>query len=375
MTRTAKSTLIFFKIARHFLFYLLSISEGCTISFFKHIYFLFQNITMSQKCIKCKRTNHLLTCHGCQQIFCNEHIIGHREELSIKINNINKEYHHLEEDLNANDLMQTYLSRIDQWEHESINKIQKTAEIARNDLLKFFDRIKTQLKSSAEKINHDMKSTGSSEMNLNKWMEQLQQLRYVYKASLNDDIIDDNRSSIRLIKILDKKQSLAIEELKYFPREKFEKIVGGISLSEDRLTATCTKRHWNGSTISGSNLYVSGIHSIRFRIIKKGAVNPFFGISTALKEPNPWNRKTPAAFGWSKIPMDDDKQENIELSTIESGYEVTLTLNCTNNEIEFENHQTKQYVYESISYEQCPFPWRIAIVLYTPGDSVSILST
>ena len=53
---------------------------------------------------------------------------------------------------------------------------------------------------------------------------------------------------------------------------------------------------------------------------------------------------------------------------------MTLTINCTNNEIELENHRTNQYTFERITYEKCPFPWKFAIVLYTPGDSISIVS-
>ncbi len=74
---------------------------------------------MTQKCIKCKDFSDLFLCNECQQSFSDEH----REELSHKMDNINKEYRYLDEDLNENNLIQSYLSRIDEWEYESINKI------------------------------------------------------------------------------------------------------------------------------------------------------------------------------------------------------------------------------------------------------------
>jgi hypothetical protein len=202
-------------------------------------------------------------------------------------------------------------------------------------------------------------------------MEQLKQLRHIYKTSLTDDIIDNNQSSIQLIKIIDKK---SIERSGSLPKEKFDKIAGKIILSEDRLTATCSDIHWNGSTISGYTLYSSGVHSIRFRITKKGKTNIFFGITSSAKVLNPWNYKTPYAYGWWEIPLTDSKLEDTEEPTIQTDDEVTLTVNCTNNQIEFEHHRTNRYAYETIPTEQCPFPWRIAIVLYAPGDSISILS-
>ncbi|CAF2915671.1 unnamed protein product [Rotaria sp. Silwood2] len=302
---------------------------------------------MKQKCIKCKKFGQIFTCYGCQQSFCDEHINEHREELSHKMNDINKDYYHFEESLNNNEIIQTYLSRIDLWERESIKKIQETSELARNDLLKVFDRMKNQLKSTCDKINYDIKSNQESknysEINLNQWMKQLEQLRHIYKTSFTDDIIDDQQSSIRLIKIIDKKQSFSIEDVNVYTSEKFNKTVGKLTLSHDHLTATCSERNWNGSNVS------------------------------VAKELNPWNHKTPFAYGWWEFPLDKNAKENIKDPNIQTDDEVTLTLDCINSQIQFEHHRTNRVVDESIAHEQCPFPWKIAIVLYSPGDAVSIL--
>lgn len=329
---------------------------------------------MTQKCIKCKRLDHLFTCHGCQKSFCDEHITKHREELSHQMENINKDYRVFEEDLNDNILIQPYLSHIDQWERQSINKIQRTAEIARNDLLIILNRVKNQFKSSLDQINQNEKLKKYTEIDLNQWTEQLKQLRHLYKTSFTDDMIDEDQSSIPLIKIIDKNQSFSIDKSHFLPQEKFDKIHKTITLSDDRLTATCSRGNWNGSNISCANLYSTGVHSIRFRITKRGKNNPFFGITSSIKDSNPWNRKTPFAFGWWQIPFDSDEKELPEYPDIQTGDEVTLTLDCLYNKIQFEHHRTNRYIEETITDAQCPLPWRIAIVLYTPGDSVSILS-
>lgn len=332
---------------------------------------------MTQKCVKCKNLGPLFTCNGCQQTFCNEHISEHRDELSDKMTNINKEYRYFEEDLNKNNLIQSYLTHINQWEHESINKIQRTAEIARNDLLKISEQLKNRLKISLEKIHSDIQTNENlnnyTEINLNQWTEQLKQLHHTYQTSFTNNLIDDNHSSIRLIKIIDRNQPFTIEQSNEISQEKFDKSIGHITLSEDHLTAKCTKSNWNGSNISGTNLYSSGIHSIRFQIIRKGKNNLFFGITSAVKESNPWNRKTPFAYGWWDIPLNYDEEAPKD-SSIRTGDEVTLTLNCINNQIQFEHHRTNRYIDEIITNERCPLPWKIAVVLYFPGDSVRILS-
>ena len=328
---------------------------------------------MTRKCNKCKRLDHLSTCHGCQQSFCDEHVTQHREELSHQMENINQGYRVLGEDLDDSILIQPYLSRIDQWERQSINQIQRSAEVARNDLLKILDRVKNQFKSSLERINENRQSENYTEIDLNQWSEQLKQLRHFYKTSFQDDMIDVNHSSIPLIKIIDKNQPFSLDLSPSLPRERFNKTVKTITLSEDRLTAICYGSKWNGSNISGTNLYSTGVHSIRFRITKKGKNNPFFGITSSVKDPNPWNRKSPLAFGWWQIPLTSDEEETPEDPDIRTGDEVTLTLDCVFNQIQFEHHRTNRYIEETISNAQCPLPWRIAIVLYTPGDSVSIL--
>ena len=80
--------------------------------------------------------------------------------------------------------------------------------------------------------------------------------------------------------------------------------------------------NWNGSNVSDSNLYSFGIHSIRCRITKKEKNNLFFGIVSSAKELNPWNQKTPFAYGWWQVPLDENQDNGIEdIRTVD---EVTL---------------------------------------------------
>lgn len=331
-----------------------------------------------RKCVKCKNFAQISICVGCQQPFCVEHMLVHREDLSRQINNIDKDYDHFKESLNGQEIIQSLLSHIDSWEHDSIETIKKTAESARNGLLKVFDRMKNEFKSTCDQIKSDIQSNRElnnySEINLDQWIEQLERLRQIHKTSFTNDIISDSQSSIRLIKIIDTMPSISVEQLRTYAPEKFNKITGKITLSTDRLTATCSERYWNGSNISGHNLYSTGIHSIRFQIKKKGNNNIFFGITSSAKALNPYNRKTPYAYGWWDFPWNTYRPEDVKEPGLQSGDELTLVLDCVNNQIQLEHHRTNQFLTESIEREQCPFPWRIAIVLYNPGDVVSILS-
>ena len=298
------------------------------------------------------------------------------EKLAQQMDDIYKQYRVFEEDLNANTRIVTYLSRVNQWEHQSISKIQKSAEIARNDLLKILDRTKNQFQLTMEKVNVNRQTNDYTETDLNQLKDQLKQLEHLYQTSFNDEMIGERQSSISLIKILDPNPSWTLDQsFSSLPPENFDKFVGSIILSKDRLTATCSGSNWNGSTISGINLYSSGVHPIRFQIIKKGRNNLFFGITSLLKDSNPWNRKTPFAYGWWEIPFTPEEEQLPKDSAIQSGDQVTLTLDCITGHIQFEHHRTNRYIDERITDEQCPLPWRLAVVLYTPGDSVRILPT
>ena len=292
------------------------------------------------------------------------------------MDDLRRQYHVFQDDLNGNNRIDTYLSQIDQWERRSINKIQKTAEKARNDLHKILDRTKSQFQSTMKNLDQLRESNEYTENDLNQFKQQFKQLQQLYQTSFTDEMIGEyHHSSIPLIKIVDPNPSWTLDQsLSALPDEKFEKFVGAITLSKDRLTATCSGSHWNGSNISGTNLYSSGIHSIRFRILKKGRNNLFFGITSSLKDSNPWNRKTPFAYGWWEIPFTADEKHLPKNSNIRTGDEVTLTLDCLVGQIQFEHHRTNRYIDETITNEQCPLPWRLAVVLYTPGDSVRLLS-
>lgn len=365
-----KDDRIYFAVRDKFILCLPSIPKGFTIC-------RFSAAAMKRKCTKCKVSGHIAPCVGCQQTFCKEHLREHRDELGHRMDGVRDECRRFDAALNdGGDILRPCLERIDRWERESISQIQRAAEQARQDLNALLDRMKTHLKTSVSKIANDTQLKEYSEIELNKWTEQLKHLQTIQKTPLSEKTFDYGPSSVALIRVVDNREAVTVDRLRPFLAEKFERISPTIKLSDGARTGTCVESNWNGSTICGSNLYVSGIHSVRFRVTKHGSQNPFFGVVSTLREPNPWKSTTPFAFGWWKIPWTvtaDNKTKN-EDCTIRTGDELTLTVNCTNSEIELENHRTKQFACERIAYEQCPFPWKIAIALYAVGDSISVLS-
>jgi hypothetical protein len=85
----------------------------------------------------CKQTA-ITNCEGCSKAFCIKHFGDHRRLLDEEMNVIINEHDHLKNTLNQQTIKldpNTFIKAIDQWEKESIEKIQKRANELREELL------------------------------------------------------------------------------------------------------------------------------------------------------------------------------------------------------------------------------------------------
>lgn len=82
----------------------------------------------------------ILRCEGCVQVFCRKHLNEHRDALGHQLDELVLEHDTLQQKIvennNKSNKQHPALREIDQWEKESIAKIQRLAEEARNELKK-----------------------------------------------------------------------------------------------------------------------------------------------------------------------------------------------------------------------------------------------
>ncbi len=170
------------------------------------------NIMASPKksCSKCDKGAGAFSCDGCQQSFCLKHVAEHRQELTSQMDNIELEHDIFNEDLLNRTQKQnehTLFNRINQWERESINKIEQVANesrIALNHILNnIIDHGKTSLNKISLKLRRAREFDDFFENDLVRWTQQLSQLRAEIQCMVNSiNIINDNSSSvIKFIKI------------------------------------------------------------------------------------------------------------------------------------------------------------------------------
>jgi hypothetical protein len=341
-------------------------------------------------CIKCDKGNGIIICYGCQQSFCTKHILNHREDLSKQMDNIGQEHDLFRRDFNREEQnAHPILTQINTWELESIIKIQIAAETARVILRQIIDRNRNELKITMNKINEELRLSRESddytEIELEKWIQQIKQLRQLIETPVNINIIEDehNTSSIRLIKIKEncneQKSDSANQSLREFyplSDEIFDQAIGSVTLLDKNLLATRLDLCYYHSSTCGKNSYFRGIHRIDFRIENKTTDNLFFGILSSSQQMIPWILHSSSTYGWwgfEWIVVNGKEQCNHKDKIIKTGDRVTLILNCDNKQIQFEHHRTNTLVQLSIDLHKCPLPWKILVGLSNRNDSVRIL--
>lgn len=89
-------------------------------------------------------------CEGCMQAFCRKHVTEHRDTLNHQLDEIVVEYDTLQQTIVENKDKENHyhslIGQIDKWEHDSVGKIQQTAQESR-------EQVKTMIHSQKGKLN------------------------------------------------------------------------------------------------------------------------------------------------------------------------------------------------------------------------------
>ncbi|CAF4339001.1 unnamed protein product, partial [Adineta steineri] len=124
-------------------------------------------------CVKCEKVRATSKCAGCSHDYCYDHLRDHRQELNIQLDHIGNNHNHFRQRLNKyinNSQIHAFTQQIDQWEKESINKIQQKANENRELLKKHINENRELLKKHINENIHQI------EINLNKQTDQLRNI-------------------------------------------------------------------------------------------------------------------------------------------------------------------------------------------------------
>ena len=151
-------------------------------------------------CSTCNRKTRTYICEGCSERFCFTHLLAHRKHLDEQLDQLGNNHDRLRQDLNDQSLDPTKypsIKRINQWEKDSIEKIQRTANHYRDKLMNYtcqsFGRMKKRLNDLAEQIKKIRNENEFNEIDLNDLKEKFERLENEFTQL--PDVVIEHRST------------------------------------------------------------------------------------------------------------------------------------------------------------------------------------
>jgi chromosome segregation ATPase len=136
------------------------------------------------RCALCSKENAIMKCQGCSQTFCYNHMADHRQQLNKQLEDVEMTCDLIRETLTeqrTDSQKHPLMQKINQWEQESIAKIRKTAEEARQLLVKHtigrIAEIEVKLSKLTNQIRQNREDNDFFETDLRELKESLTKLK------------------------------------------------------------------------------------------------------------------------------------------------------------------------------------------------------
>jgi chromosome segregation ATPase len=133
-------------------------------------------------CDACEKPKGISKCEGCGKIFCYNHFGNHRQELNEQLDEvevIRDLFRQTLTEQTEDPQKHTLIEQIDHWERDSIEKIQQTANEAREMLLKHTTKHISDIEAKLEKLTDQLRVSRQEndfvETDLHQWKQQLSQ--------------------------------------------------------------------------------------------------------------------------------------------------------------------------------------------------------
>ncbi|CAF0800608.1 unnamed protein product [Adineta steineri] len=161
------------------------------------------------QCFKCNKKKITFTCEGCSEKFCLLDLTEHQQILNEELHHIINNYDQFKQKFNEqkpNPYDLSLIDQINQWETNSIEKIQKKAKDCREIVIKslqtFLNDIEMKFNDLNEQIKQMQKENEFNEINLNYLKNQLLKMNQELNNPSNMSIEQDSQSFINEISII-----------------------------------------------------------------------------------------------------------------------------------------------------------------------------
>jgi chromosome segregation ATPase len=166
-------------------------------------------VTSKPYCVKCEKERATTKCSGCSQDFCYNHLTDHRQELNQQLDHIEVNRDLFRQTLNeqtTNPTKHSFIKQIDQWENDSIKKIEQTAKECRQLILQYTKEHINQMEINLTKLTDQLRQTRKendfNEIDLHQLKQKMTQLEEELDKFPHVFIQDDSTSFINKISVV-----------------------------------------------------------------------------------------------------------------------------------------------------------------------------
>ncbi|CAF1073841.1 unnamed protein product [Adineta steineri] len=161
------------------------------------------------QCSICNKGNTTYICRGCSKDFCFQHLTEHRQILDGQLNEIVNDHDQFQQTIiqqKQNPLNSSLIQQIIQWEKNSIEIIQQTAEECRETVMKLTQNSITDVEKKFSELSQKLKEIRQenefNEIDLNHFQLKLAQITEEFLQPPNISIRQDSQEFIKKISVI-----------------------------------------------------------------------------------------------------------------------------------------------------------------------------
>ncbi|CAF0899357.1 unnamed protein product [Adineta steineri] len=161
------------------------------------------------KCSICNKANATCLCSGCSKEFCFQHLTEHRQTLDKQLNEIINDHDQFQQTIiqqKQNPPNSSLIQQINQWEKNSIEKIQQTALQCRETVIKLTQKSINDIEKKFIELSNKLKEIREenefNEIDLNNFQLKLTQITKEFLQPSNISIRQDSQEFIKKISVI-----------------------------------------------------------------------------------------------------------------------------------------------------------------------------
>ncbi|UJR15387.1 hypothetical protein I4U23_002335 [Adineta vaga] len=330
-------------------------------------------------CANCNIEKGIFQCRGCSQVFCMQHTTNHHQNVIQQLDEVEQTHNLVKKTLvqemaepasSVKILYDELINKIDNWQEESIKKIQIAAKEAKNDLFQYtIGRVRVA-ESNLEQLTNELQQARKKfdfiETDLREWNEKLNQLKTELTNLPTVTVYEDYSTLISNIRVnrLDGKES-------------FERSCGNADFEDNNNVVYIKKGQDIYTEVRGKCQYVTGKHIINLHVEQlTGWI--LFGIISESTPLQIHSYVSPSCYGWYNgsgfVYAGGQCTGGIGSDVVQSDT-IQLVIDCDNRLIRLINARSGQTLELSVDIEKCPFPWQLHLNLNEKPTRIRIQSS